>query len=154
MLHYKFLYYTLFKPPLLKKYFMLIVKNFAARTYYFLSYKNDIFTTVQDQLPLTSFGPHPWTPSPHPPKVQTLVLSNMILLQKELNWLGAVVNTTLQLKVSNGSTVDDYIYGIAADGYYGGVRSSSGIVWADCVHFTNRSMYSDPYLFSYTFFFA
>lgn len=92
------------------------------------------------QLPLTSFGPHPWTPSPHPPKAQTLILSNMISLQKELNWLGAVVNTTLQLKVSNGSTVDDYIYGIAADGYYGGVRSSSGIVWADCVHFTNRSM--------------
>lgn len=71
----------------------------------------------------------------------------MILLQKEFNWLGTVLNTTLQIEVSNGTTVDNYIYGIAADGYFGGVRSSSGIVWADCVHFTNRSMYSDQYFF-------
>lgn len=115
--------------------------NFAARTYYFLSYKNDIFTTVQDPASLNSVWSSSMDPLPPPTEsTQTLILSNMILLQKGLNWLGAVVNTTLQLKVSNGSTVDDYIYGIAADGYYGGVRSSSGIVWADCVHFTNRSM--------------
>lgn len=69
----------------------------------------------------------------------------MILLKKDFNWLRTVVNTTLQIEVSNGSTVDNYIYGIAADGYFGGVRSSSGIAWADCVHFTNRSMYFDPY---------
>lgn len=136
----KFLFYVLL-PPWLKKYFLLIVHNFAARTYYFLSYKNDIFTTVQDPASLNSVWSSSMDPLPLPTEsTQTLILSNMILLQKELNWLGAVVNTTLQLKVSNGSTVDDYIYGIAADGYYGGVRSSSGIVWADCVHFTNRSM--------------
>lgn len=44
------------------------------------------------------------------------------------------------LKVFNGFIVDDYIYGIVVDGYYGGVRSSSGIVWVDCVYFINRSM--------------
>nr|XP_022318401.1 uncharacterized protein LOC111121412 isoform X2 [Crassostrea virginica] len=60
--------------------------------------------------------------------------------QGDLNWLNTVVNTSQRLVVSEGTTVDDYMYGIAANGYYGGVSSSSGITWAECVHFTNKTI--------------
>jgi hypothetical protein len=53
--------------------------------------------------------------------------------------LTTVVNTSHRIEVPEGASVDNYKYGIAANGYYGGVKSSSGIVWGDCVHFNNLS---------------
>ncbi|XP_062587099.1 uncharacterized protein LOC134248711 isoform X2 [Saccostrea cucullata] len=59
--------------------------------------------------------------------------------QGEFHWSTTVSNTS-QLEVPEGTTVDDYMYGIAADGYYRGVRSSSNISWVDCVHFTDKTI--------------
>ncbi|XP_061182403.1 uncharacterized protein LOC133190732 [Saccostrea echinata] len=66
--------------------------------------------------------------------------SNEGKCQGELNWLTTVSNTSHHLEVSEGTTVDDYMYGIAANGYFGGLRSSSGIAWVECVHFTNKTL--------------